>query len=87
MKRGASIGANATVVCGNTIGAYAMIGAGAVITKPVHDYALMVGNPARQIGWVSDYGHRLNFDDNNRALCHESNQEYELVSPSEVVKL
>ncbi|MGB0837003.1 MAG: acyltransferase [Flavobacteriaceae bacterium] len=87
VKKGASIGANATVVCGNTIGSYAMIGAGAVITKPVFDYALMVGNPARQIGWVSEYGHRLNFDENNRALCHESSQEYELVSPSEVIKL
>jgi UDP-2-acetamido-3-amino-2,3-dideoxy-glucuronate N-acetyltransferase len=63
VKKGASIGANSTIVCGNTIGAYALIGAGAVVTKNVPDYALMVGNPAKQIGWVSEYGHRLNFDE------------------------
>lgn len=77
VKRGASIGANATVICGNTIGAYALIGAGAVITKDVPDFALVVGNPARQIGWVSEYGHRLNFE-NNKAVCPESSQEYSL---------
>ena len=78
VRRGASIGANATIVCGNEIGEYAMIGAGAVITKPVKPYALVVGNPARQIGWVSEYGHRLTFDENNRAVCPETGQKYEL---------
>lgn len=78
VKRGASIGANATVVCGNNIGAYALIGAGAVITKDVKDFALVVGNPAKQIGWVSEYGHKLKFDSNNRAFCPETAQEYEL---------
>ncbi|WP_234736784.1 acyltransferase [Tellurirhabdus bombi] len=76
--RGASIGANATVVCGNPIGAYALIGAGAVVTKPVPAYALLVGNPARLIGWVSEYGHRLHFDDNQEATCPESSQVYQL---------
>jgi UDP-2-acetamido-3-amino-2,3-dideoxy-glucuronate N-acetyltransferase len=78
VKKGASIGANATVVCGNDIGTYAMIGAGAVITKPVPDFALFVGNPARQIGWVSEYGHRLQFDAFGKALCPESGQQYSL---------
>lgn len=78
VQRGASIGANATVVCGNQIGAFALIGAGAVITKDVKNYALVVGNPAQQIGWVSEYGHRLHFDNNHRALCPETKQEYEL---------
>jgi len=78
VKRGASIGANATIVCGNTIGKYALIGAGAVVTKEVQDYALVVGNPAKQIGWVSEYGHRLNFDENKLAVCDESGQEYKL---------
>jgi UDP-2-acetamido-3-amino-2,3-dideoxy-glucuronate N-acetyltransferase len=76
--KGASIGANATIVCGHDIGAFAFIGAGAVVTKTVPAYALVVGNPARQIGWVSEYGHRLAFDENGRATCHESHQEYEL---------
>lgn len=76
--QGASIGANATIVCGNAIGAYALIGAGAVVTKEVPAYALLVGNPARQIGWVGEYGHRLNFDGNGKATCPESGQEYEL---------
>lgn len=76
VKKGASIGANATIVCGNTIGEYAMIGAGAVITKNIKPYALVVGNPAKQIGWVSEYGHRLNFDSNGIAHCPETNQEY-----------
>jgi UDP-2-acetamido-3-amino-2,3-dideoxy-glucuronate N-acetyltransferase len=76
VKKGASIGANATIVCGNTIGAYALIGAGAVVTKDVPDYALMVGNPAKQIGWVSEYGHRLNFDENGMAVCPESGLKY-----------
>jgi UDP-2-acetamido-3-amino-2,3-dideoxy-glucuronate N-acetyltransferase len=78
LRRGASVGANATIVCGNEIGEYAMIGAGAVITKPVPAYALVVGNPARQIGWVSEYGHRLNFDENRFATCPETEQIYKL---------
>ena len=76
VRKGASIGANATIVCGNEIGVYAMIGAGSVITKPVKAFALMVGNPARQIGWVSENGHRLNFDKNDIAICPETNQKY-----------
>ena len=78
VKRGATIGANATVVCGNDLGAFCFIGAGAVITKEVDDYALMVGNPAKQIGWMSEYGHRLNFDENGFATCSESKVKYEL---------
>lgn len=78
VKKGASIGANATIVCGNTIGQYAMIGAGAVVTKNVPDYALIVGNPAKQIGWVSEYGHRLEFDDYKMASCKESGKVYKL---------
>lgn len=78
VKRGASIGANATVICGNTIGEYALIGAGAVITKDVLPYALVVGNPARQVGWVSEYGHRLHFDKEGYANCPESGQHYRL---------
>jgi UDP-2-acetamido-3-amino-2,3-dideoxy-glucuronate N-acetyltransferase len=78
VKKGASIGANATIVCGHDIGRYAFIGAGAVVTKHVPDYALVVGNPARQIGWMSEYGHRLNFDENNLAECPESGQKYRL---------
>jgi len=78
VKKGASIGANATVICGNEIGEYALIGAGAVITKPVAPYALVVGNPARQIGWVSEYGHRLDFDDQGNAVCPETKQRYQL---------
>ena len=76
VKKGASIGANATIICGNTIGQYAMIGAGAVVTKNVPDYALIVGNPAKQIGWVSEYGHRLEFDENGVGICEESKQKY-----------
>jgi UDP-2-acetamido-3-amino-2,3-dideoxy-glucuronate N-acetyltransferase len=79
VKQGASIGANATIVCGHDIGRYAFIGAGAVVTKHVPDYALVVGNPARQIGWMSEYGHRLNFDENGMAECPESGQKYRLV--------
>jgi UDP-2-acetamido-3-amino-2,3-dideoxy-glucuronate N-acetyltransferase len=78
VRKGASIGANATVVCGNEIGEFALIGAGAVITKNVPPYALVVGNPARQTGWVSEYGHKLNFDVNGTAFCPETNQEYKL---------
>lgn len=78
IHKGASIGANATIVCGNEIGQYALIGAGTVVTKPVKPYALIVGNPSTQIGWVSEYGHRLNFDENGLAMCPETKQEYKL---------
>lgn len=78
VKKGASIGANSTIVCGNTIGEFALIGAGAVVTKDVKAYALVVGNPSKQIGWVSEYGHRLNFDANGKATCPESGEEYVL---------
>lgn len=76
--KGATIGANATVVCGHDIGAYAFIGAGAVVTKHVPDYALLVGNPARQLGWMSEYGHRLYFDNEGIAECPESHEKYQL---------
>lgn len=78
VRKGASIGANATIICGNELGAYCLIGAGAVITKPVPAYALMVGNPAKQIGWVSEYGHRLHFDEKGHAQCPETGENYEL---------
>ncbi len=74
--KGASIGANATIVCGNDIGEFAFIGAGAVVVKAVPAYALVVGNPARQIGWMSEYGHRLNFDEDGIAYCPESKEKY-----------
>lgn len=77
--KGASIGANATIVCGHKIGAFAFIGAGAVVTKTVAPYALVVGNPAKQIGWVSEYGHRLHFNEEGWAICPESTQEYKLL--------
>ena len=80
VKKGASIGANAVIVCGNTIGEYAFIGAAAVVTKDVPAYALMVGNPAKQMGWVSAYGHRLVFDENGMATCPESKQQYKLAN-------
>ena len=76
--KGATIGANATVVCGHDIGAYAFIGAGAVVTKHVPDYALLVGNPARQLGWMSEYGHRHYFDAEGIAECPESHEKYQL---------
>jgi UDP-2-acetamido-3-amino-2,3-dideoxy-glucuronate N-acetyltransferase len=76
--KGASIGANATIVCGHDIGQYAFIGAGAVVTKHIPDFALVVGNPAKQIGWVGEYGHRLVFNDAGIAVCEESQQEYKL---------
>lgn len=78
VKKGASIGANATIVCGHDIGRYAFIGAGAVVTKHVPDYALVVGNPAKQIGWMSEYGHRLEFDKEGFATCEESKEKYQL---------
>lgn len=74
--RGASIGANATIVCGHDIGEFAFVGAGAVVTKNVPPYALVVGNPSRQIGWISEYGHRLEFDALGKAICPESNETY-----------
>lgn len=78
VKKGASIGANATIVCGHDIGEYAFIGAGAVVTKTVPAYALVVGNPAKHIGWMSEYGHRLNFDEEGIAVCPESKEKYKL---------
>lgn len=80
VKKGASIGANSTIVCGHTIGEFALIGAGAVITKDVLPYALVVGNPARQAGWVSEYGHKLKFDAKGLATCPESGQTYTLLN-------
>lgn len=78
VKKGASIGANATIVCGHDIGEFAFIGAGAVVTKHVPAYALVVGNPAKQVGWMSEYGHKLEFDKNGIAVCPESKEKYEL---------
>ncbi len=82
VRRGASIGANATIICGNEIGEYALIGAGAVITKNVKPFALVVGNPGRQTGWVSEYGHKLSFNRDGIALCPESGQKYRLSDES-----
>jgi len=79
VKKGATIGANSTIVCGNTLGEYCFIGAGAVVTKNVPPYALVVGNPAKHIGWMSQFGHRLHFDDQNIAICPESGEKYQLV--------
>jgi len=76
--KGATIGANATIVCGHNIGAFALIGAGAVVTKTVPDYAQLVGNPAKQTAWISEYGHKLKFDENGLATCPESQQKYRL---------
>lgn len=78
VKKGASIGANATIVCGNNLGSYCFIGAGAVVTKEVKNYALVVGNPAKQVGWMSEFGHKLQFDSKGYAYCPESNQKYYL---------
>lgn len=86
VKRGASIGANATIVCGNEIGEYAFIGAGAVVTKPVPAYALVIGNPARQSGWMSEHGHKLKFDEKGKAVCPESGQEY-LLNNNKVTRI
>lgn len=86
VKKGASIGANATIVCGHDIGEYAFIGAGAVVTKDVKPYALILGNPGRQVGWMSEYGHRLHFDDSNIAVCPESKEKYRLEN-DQVIKL
>jgi UDP-2-acetamido-3-amino-2,3-dideoxy-glucuronate N-acetyltransferase len=78
VKQGASIGANATIVCGHDIGRFAFIGAGAVVTKHVPDYALVIGNPSRQVGWMSEFGHKLQFDGNGEATCQESGEKYKL---------
>ena len=86
VKKGASIGANATIICGNTIGEFSLIGAGSVVTKEILPYALVVGNPSKQIGWVSEYGHRLNFDENGIAICPESKEKYRLQN-NKVAKL
>lgn len=86
VKQGATIGANATIVCGHTIGRYAFIGAGAVVTKDVPDYALVTGNPARQTGWMSEYGHRLSFDKEGIAVCPESRERY-LLKDNTVIKI
>jgi len=80
VKKGATIGANATVVCGHDIGQYAFIGAGAVVTKNIPAYALVVGNPSKQIGWMSEYGHRLEFNENGMATCPESNEQYRIIN-------
>lgn len=87
VRRGASIGANATIVCGNEIGQYAFIGAGAVVTRDVPAYALVVGNPARHAGWMSEYGHRLHFDEKGFATCPESREKYRLTEDGRVIKL
>ncbi|ARV09700.1 N-acetyltransferase [Winogradskyella sp. PC-19] len=86
VKKGASIGANATIVCGNDIGEFAFVGAGSVVTKEILNYALVVGNPSKQIGWVSEYGHRLSFNDNGVAICQESKEVYQLQN-NKVVKI
>jgi len=78
VRKGASIGANSTIVCGNNIGAYAFVGAGTVVTKEILPFALIVGNPGKQIGWISEFGHRLEFDSKNEAVCSESGSEYVL---------
>jgi len=84
--KGASIGANATIICGNNIGKYAFIGAGAVVTREVKPYSLVIGNPARHAGWMSEYGHRLEFNDDNIAVCPESGEKYRL-SGNDVSKI
>lgn len=86
VKKGATIGANATIVCGNDIGRFAFIGAGAVVTKGVKDYSLVLGNPAKQAGWMSEFGHRLWFDEEGMATCSESGEKYKLVD-NKVFKL
>jgi UDP-2-acetamido-3-amino-2,3-dideoxy-glucuronate N-acetyltransferase len=78
VKKGASIGANATIICGHNIGEFAFIGAGTVVTKDIPAYALVVGNPSKQIGWMSEYGHRLNFNQEGIAICPESEEKYKL---------
>ena len=87
VRKGATIGANATIICGNEIGQYAMIGAGAVVTKNVKPYALFVGNPAKQIGWVSEYGHRLVFEERGNAVCEVSGERYFLENENVVKEI
>jgi UDP-2-acetamido-3-amino-2,3-dideoxy-glucuronate N-acetyltransferase len=82
VQKGATIGANATIICGNTLGAYCFIGAGAVVTRDVPPYALVIGNPGKQVGWMSEYGHRLHFDNTGKANCPESGEKYELKNES-----
>lgn len=84
--RGASIGANATIVCGHDIGKFAFIGAGAVVTKNISDYALVVGNPSKQIGWMSEFGHKLSFNEEGIAICQESGEKY-LLENNQVTKI
>ena len=86
VEKGASIGANATIVCGNKIGRYAFIGAGTVVTKEVPSYALIIGNPGRHVGWMSEYGHRLEFNGEGIAICRESGEQYQLLN-GEVSKI
>lgn len=86
VKKGASIGANATIICGNEIGEYAFIGAGAVVTKSIPAYALVIGNPAKQTGWMSEYGQKLFFDNNNIAICKESGEKY-ILNKNQVKKI
>ncbi len=86
IMKGATIGANSTIVCGNNIGKYSFVGAGAVVTKTIKNYAVVVGNPSKQIGWISEYGNKLQFDKNNIAKCDYSNSVYEFVN-DEVFKL
>tara|TARA_B100000963_G_scaffold359679_1_gene387727 strand:+ start:1491 stop:2069 length:579 start_codon:yes stop_codon:yes gene_type:complete len=80
VMKGASIGANATIICGNTIGKYAMVGAGSVVTKNIPDYSIFVGNPSKQIGWISEYGYKMHFNDNGIFKCEYSNKVYKLVN-------
>jgi UDP-2-acetamido-3-amino-2,3-dideoxy-glucuronate N-acetyltransferase len=86
VRKGASIGANATIVCGVTLGKFCFIGAGTVVTRDVPDYALIVGNPGRQVGWMSEFGHKLRFDEAGKARCSESNEEYKLIDNQKVIK-
>lgn len=86
IRKGATIGANATIVCGNEIGRYAFVGAGAVVTKPVPDYALVTGNPGRQTGWMSEAGHKLHFDAHQKARCPQTGDEY-MLNGSQVTKM
>jgi len=86
VKKGVTIGANATIVCGYPIGEYAFIGAGAVVTKEVASYALVIGNPAKQVGWMSEYGHKLEFNENGEAICPESEEKYKLEN-NKVIKV
>ena len=86
VKEGSTIGANATIICGITIGKFSFIGAGAVVTKDVLDYSLVVGNPSKHIGWISEYGHRLEFNLDGIAVCEESQQQYKLIN-NKVLKI